>query len=244
MAGLLKLIAKGIVAGAFFALLGSCVTYPYQTSFAACDTYAGQCYRDCEVYEGSADYGACHADCEYDADQCFADAYGPNSSGYGPGYPSPWYGRYGAWYPQTGFVFSYSNRYGYHRYRGRRYRDRGHDDDDHGGPGGGNQGSGNSGGNHPTYTQRYPRTGDPVEPGYNSGDGVGQRNNRSLPRQQGSQGGGSQGSSGNSGSSGVTSQNVAPSAPPQASPPPSRSSGEDRSEPHSNPRNEGEKQPQ
>lgn len=110
----------------------SCQTYPYAASFSACDSSAGSCYRACETYADHAgDYAACHADCEYEADICFANAYEPYryaGSSYGPTYISPWYGSYGAWYPQTGYVVSLgylsSSRYGYSRpgYRtGHRY---------------------------------------------------------------------------------------------------------------------------
>ncbi len=109
-----------------------CVSYPYETAFSACDAEAGACYRYCEEFEGSPDYGTCHADCDAGANQCFAGAYNAyeySGASYGARYsglrpPPPWYGNYGAWYPNSGYVFSFSYfdnyGYGYNRpYRGR-----------------------------------------------------------------------------------------------------------------------------
>ncbi|MBI1364739.1 MAG: hypothetical protein GC153_02115 [Alphaproteobacteria bacterium] len=125
------------------ALLFGCETYPYASGFSVCDDRAGQCYRACEAYAGGPGYSACHADCDYEADQCFASAYGPYYSAY-PSYAylDPWYGRYGVWYPQRGYVFSLNvyNRYPHrHPAHPRNYtpryehywRDRDHDRADH-----------------------------------------------------------------------------------------------------------------
>ncbi len=124
------------VFGALF-LSGCVTTYPYQTAFDACDVEAGACYRYCEesgLSEG--EYASCHADCEVGANRCFADAYDRysyNRSAYNGSYyaPSwPWYGRYGAWGPSSGyyFGFNYSSGYGNYRrpYYGDRYYDGGH----------------------------------------------------------------------------------------------------------------------
>jgi hypothetical protein len=97
-------------------LVASCVTYPYESAFSGCDNQAGNCYRYCEdVASNEGSYRACHADCEYAADQCFADVYGRYSyagSSYGGSYYSspswPWYGRYGAWGPSNGYYFDFS----------------------------------------------------------------------------------------------------------------------------------------
>lgn len=114
-------------------LATGCVTYPYETAFSGCDAEAGVCYQYCEEFNGTEDYSACHADCEYNANQCFAGAYNSyqySGVGYGTRYsglqPSPWFGQYGAWYPNSGYVFSFNyfgNGYGYgpNRYRGRHY---------------------------------------------------------------------------------------------------------------------------
>lgn len=112
-----------LAATAGLLFVASCQTYPYASSFSACDSGAGACYRACEAYADDGDgYAACHADCEYEADRCFANAYEPYryaGSPYGPTYVSPWYGSYGAWYPQAGYTISLgylsSSRYGYSR---------------------------------------------------------------------------------------------------------------------------------
>lgn len=110
-------------------LLGGCVAYPYQTAFQTCDNAAGACYRGCEDYAGAADYDRCHADCEYSADRCFDNAYQPYSGAYG--YPSTWRGRYGYWYPDRGYAFSFGyysgHRDRYYR-RHHNYRDRHRDE--------------------------------------------------------------------------------------------------------------------
>ena len=130
--GTMGTILKFAVAGIGLMLIAGCQTYPYASSFSYCDRQAGACYRDCEYYaESPGEYSACHADCEYQADRCFANAYEPYryaGSPYGPTYVAPWYGSYGAWYPQTGYVISLGvvNRYGYSRSR-RGYYDRGYD---------------------------------------------------------------------------------------------------------------------
>lgn len=112
-------------------LLSGCVTYPYQTAFTTCDDAAGACYRYCEQFAGDAlDYSACHADCDAEADRCFANAYDRYnySSAYAStGYSSwPWYGRYGRWGPRQGYYFDFTYFERYPRYRDRypRYRDR------------------------------------------------------------------------------------------------------------------------
>lgn len=116
--------------GALF-LSGCVTTYPYQTAFDACDAEAGACYRYCEeagLSEG--EYASCHADCEVGANRCFADAYDRysyNRSAYGGSYyaPSwPWYGRYGAWGPSSGYYFGFSYSSGYSNYRHPYYGDR------------------------------------------------------------------------------------------------------------------------
>ncbi|WP_425409091.1 hypothetical protein [Hyphococcus sp.] len=124
----------GALGGAIgFLLLSGCVTYPYQTAFAACDNEAGACYQYCEQFATNAlDYGACHADCEAEVDRCFAQAdydYGYSSTYVTSGYSSgPWYGRYGRWAPRQGyyFDFTYFDRYPSYRraHPGYRYSDR------------------------------------------------------------------------------------------------------------------------
>jgi len=127
----MRLNFQFLVAAISLGLLAGCVTtYPYASSFSLCDNRAGACYRDCEYLASDAGYGACHAACEAEANQCFNSAYSPYSYGgpsYAYGYGSPWYGSYGSWYPQSGYSFSLSvvNRYGYsgrNRYD-RRYYD-------------------------------------------------------------------------------------------------------------------------
>lgn len=126
----LSLVALGLTA------VSGCVTYPYETSFSACDNAAGLCYRACEDYRDTPDYGRCHADCEFSADRCFASAYEPYRYSYG--YSSPWYGNYGSWYPNSGYAFSFGyynydyygrDRYRRHRYHPPRDRDRHRDRD-------------------------------------------------------------------------------------------------------------------
>lgn len=136
-----------LAAAGGFALLGGCMTYPYYDSFTACDNAAGQCYRGCEDYEGTSGYGACHDDCDYSANQCFNSAYEPyRYSSYSYGYSSPWSGRYGYWYPQSGYSFSYDyyGRSPYYSRYDRRYPYSGHrddhDDDDRYGRDGGTTG--------------------------------------------------------------------------------------------------------
>lgn len=94
-------------------LLAGCMTYPYASGFAACDNAAGACHRGCAGLTDEGAYRACAADCEYSADRCFAQAYEPYAYGgayysYGYGYGAPWYGSYGAWHPDAGYVFSFS----------------------------------------------------------------------------------------------------------------------------------------
>lgn len=105
-------------------LLSSCVTYPYDTAFNACEREANDCYRLCEEIPDEGGYVACQAHCDRDIDRCFDTAYAPYSGygygGYGGGgygYGSPWYGRYGSWYPNNGYYmsFNYYDRYGYRR---------------------------------------------------------------------------------------------------------------------------------
>ncbi|MBB5520147.1 hypothetical protein [Amphiplicatus metriothermophilus] len=132
------LILAGVVAVGM--LLAGCMTYPYASSFAACDNAAGACHRGCADLVDEAAYRACAADCEYSADRCFAQAYEPYAYGgayysYGYGYGAPWYGSYGAWYPDAGYIFSFSyiDRHRYSRpHYGKRKphnkrRDRDHD---------------------------------------------------------------------------------------------------------------------
>ncbi len=147
-------LLKAVFGLAFFALAG-CVTYPYQSAFDSCDEQAGACYRYCEDVAGNASaYSACHADCDATANQCFASAY--DSYAYSSSYSSttyygsswPWYGRYGAWGPSSGYYFDftywggyrdydrrhkrrydYDRRRDYDRDRSRRHRDRDYDGD-------------------------------------------------------------------------------------------------------------------
>lgn len=126
--------SKAVFAPAFLMLAG-CATYPYQTAFDACDYQAGACYRYCEdVAADPREYAACHQDCDARANQCFADAYDSYSyasSTYAGAYyaPSwPWYGRYSAWGPSSGYYFDFtywsSGRYSRPRYRDRYDYDR------------------------------------------------------------------------------------------------------------------------
>ncbi|MHA7872398.1 MAG: hypothetical protein ACX939_08620 [Hyphococcus sp.] len=115
-----------------------CVSYPYETAFSGCDEAAGACYRYCEEFDGTPDYGACHAECDDEANICFAEAYDPYIGrgvatagvGYpGPAFgPSPWFGRYGAWYPNAGYVFSFNYFGGPYGYGPRRFRNWGYYD--------------------------------------------------------------------------------------------------------------------
>jgi hypothetical protein len=105
------------------ALVSACVTYPYETGFAACDRAAGQCYRGCDVSYGGPNFDRCLSDCDFSANRCFDAAYDPYRSTYGYGYGSAWQGSYGYWYPQSGYVFSYNN-FGRDRYVAPGYRDR------------------------------------------------------------------------------------------------------------------------
>lgn len=115
-----RLFGLGSVAfGGLF--LASCVTYPYGTAFSSCESEANACYRLCEDIPDESGYVACQAHCDADIDRCFDTAYSPYGSGYysGYGYSSPWYGQYGAWYPNTGYYFSFNHydRYGYRQRR-------------------------------------------------------------------------------------------------------------------------------
>lgn len=163
-------IVKAAVAPAFM-LLAGCITYPYQSAFDACDAEAGACYRYCEdVAADDRDYAACHADCEFGANQCFADAYDRYSYGgsaYSGAYyqPSwPWYGRYGAWGPSNGYYFDFSYWGGSSRYdrprRGRDYggRNRGRRGgwDNDGGSNNPRPPRGDRGGEDPDRTGDYP----------------------------------------------------------------------------------------
>lgn len=175
-----------LAATAGLLFVASCQTYPYASSFSACDAGAGACYRACEAYADDGDgYAACHADCEYEADRCFANAYEPYryaGSPYGPTYVSPWYGSYGAWYPQAGYTISLgylsSSRYGYSRpnYRsGNRYDRGGYDHDrrrNRGRESGGNRSRSNDRSDesfptHPSPRYERPRRnqGQPANPG-------------------------------------------------------------------------------
>jgi hypothetical protein len=150
-------------------LLTGCITYPYQTAFDSCDAEAGACYRYCEdVAASDYELGACHNECDNDANQCFAsayDSYSYDGSAYGGAYsqPSwPWYGRYGAWGPGSGFYFDFSYYGGSHGYdRPRRGRGHGGGRGGRGGGyGGGSQGSGGQGSGNPPNDgggQRPPR---------------------------------------------------------------------------------------
>ena len=99
-------------------LLAGCVTYPYETAFSSCEREANACYRLCEEIPDEGGYVACQSHCDRDIDRCFDTAYSPYRSGYYSGYSSyssPWYGRYGTWYPDSGFFLSlnFYDRYGY-----------------------------------------------------------------------------------------------------------------------------------
>lgn len=134
-----KFIGLGSVAvGGLF--LASCVTYPYDTAFSSCEREANACYRLCEDIPDENGYVACQAHCDRDIDRCFDQAYSPYSTGYyaGYGYSSPWYGRYGAWYPDSGYFLSFNfyDRYGYRKKRQHprgdwNWRDGRRDYDDH-----------------------------------------------------------------------------------------------------------------
>lgn len=141
-------------------LLSSCVTYPYDSAFNSCEREANDCYRVCEDIPDENGYVRCQSHCDRDIDRCFDQAYSPYNSGYGYGYGggygygSPWYGRYGSWYPDSGYFlsFNYYDRYGY---RKRKHRP-GRDWNDHHPPGGGGYhppggggGGGGGGGYHP-----------------------------------------------------------------------------------------------
>ncbi|MFC2953522.1 hypothetical protein ACFOOP_16410 [Marinicaulis aureus] len=135
----MKFIKIALASAALF-LVAGCVTYPYQSAFDTCDAEAGACYRYCEeVSYSDRDYASCHADCEVGANRCFAesyDRYSYSGASYAPSWP--WYGRYGAWGPSSGYYFDFSywsgsGRYydpyyqDRHRYNGRRGRDRDRD---------------------------------------------------------------------------------------------------------------------
>jgi hypothetical protein len=154
-------------------LLSSCVTYPYETAFSSCESEANSCYRVCEDIPDEAGYVNCQSHCDRSIDRCFDQAYSPYSSsygyGYGYGYGSPWYGRYGSWYPDSGYFlsFNYYDRYGYRKKRHHPRRDW-----DNPPPGGGYTppGSGNNPGSarpreidRPRSTNRYrQRTSPPI----------------------------------------------------------------------------------
>jgi len=115
----------GIFAGLLLA--SGCVAYPYETAFSSCDGEAGICYRYCEEFADTPEYASCHAACDEEANQCFAGAYdayrysgAQYTARYSP-YPSPWYGRYGSWYPNRGYSFSF-DYYGRGYGNGRRPR--------------------------------------------------------------------------------------------------------------------------
>ncbi|MEL7488817.1 MAG: hypothetical protein AAGJ87_16590, partial [Pseudomonadota bacterium] len=108
------------------AFLAGCETYPYASAFSSCDAGAGACYRDCEDFAETAEDGAaCRSACEVEVDRCFDAAYAPyRTANVAVGYIPPWYGRFGAWYPNRGYIVSFGNinrfygpRYGYNRFR-------------------------------------------------------------------------------------------------------------------------------
>jgi hypothetical protein len=115
----------GLTTGALF--LSSCVTYPYESAFSSCERQANDCYRICEDIPDERGYVNCQNYCDRDIDRCFDSAYSSYQSsyyGYGSSYgygysPSPWYGRYGTWYPSYGYALSFStyDRYGYRKRR-------------------------------------------------------------------------------------------------------------------------------
>jgi len=114
--------------------LSGCETVPSrQQAYAACDNNVGICYRNCEAYEGTDDYGTCQASCEREASACFEQANNTfntyNNAASSSFYLTPWIGSYCAWYPDRGFVSRYGafNRghLGYANsgyFPGRRYR--------------------------------------------------------------------------------------------------------------------------
>lgn len=117
----------GAAAGGLF--LASCETYPYQSAFSSCESEANACYRLCEDIPDERGYVACQAHCDRDIDRCFDTAYSSYYTSYnyygGYGYSSPWYGRYGSWYPDTGYYlsFNYYDRYGYRKKRHKPHHD-------------------------------------------------------------------------------------------------------------------------
>ena len=127
-------IVRLVVTGAVFILLlaGCETTGGYQQAFAGCDARVGECYRNCETFEGTPDYGACQASCEAEASACFDRAYNSYQAlnvGYSVGFINPWFGNFCAWYPDRGFVSRYGRFRGSHFgygtggfYPGRRYR--------------------------------------------------------------------------------------------------------------------------
>lgn len=106
-------------------LLSSCVTTPYETAFNGCENEANSCYRICEDIPDERGYIQCQEHCDQSANRCFDQAYaayqnqnyGYGNYGYGSRYGSPWYGRYGSWYPSYGFYLGYNNydRYGHRK---------------------------------------------------------------------------------------------------------------------------------
>ncbi|MEO1151288.1 MAG: hypothetical protein AAFW83_09905 [Pseudomonadota bacterium] len=128
-----RLVRFFLVVSGLGLFLSACeTTGGYQQAFAVCDAEVGACYRQCEEYEGTTDYGSCQASCEQEASACFDRAqrsYQSVNVGYSVGYISPWFGNFCAWYPDRGFVSRYRRFRGSHfrygargYYPGRRYR--------------------------------------------------------------------------------------------------------------------------
>jgi len=91
--------------------VNACAVSPYETAFSSCDDRVGICYRNCETYANDADYGACQASCERDAEVCFDRAYSQYRVVSGTAVTFyPFYGTYAYWYPNRGFVSRYRPR--------------------------------------------------------------------------------------------------------------------------------------
>ncbi len=152
----------GVIGGGL--LLSSCVTYPYESAFNSCEGEANSCYRVCEDIPDEDGYVNCQNHCDRASDRCFDQAYSSYSSSYGYGggygYGSPWYGRYGSWYPDSGYFlsFNYYDRYGHRKKRHHPRRD--WDDNDHRPPPGGGYNP-PGGGNNPPGSGNNPRNASP-----------------------------------------------------------------------------------
>jgi len=96
--------------------LGGCQTLGYQTGFSNCDNQAAACYQSCQGFASEGAYASCQANCTNSVDRCFDAAY--DRYRYAGATTlivnDPWIGRYGAWYPNRGYVFGF-NRFAYPR---------------------------------------------------------------------------------------------------------------------------------